>query len=263
MFNNFTETELENEQWKDIDGYDGAYQVSDLGRVRSKYSGEWKVMKVINRRDGYLGVKLWKNGKKKNFLVHRLVAQAFIPNYDESKTIINHKNEKPSQNFVNNLEWCDYKYNSTYNDIHYRKKNSKRRKIEKLYDKNLSIDENLKIFKENGIECCGATVTELRKDLGLTNNKRDKLKDLYRPDLSIKQNIELFRSNGIECCEWTVWQLRKDLGLTRKYKFRNELKDLYNPNISYRHNLEVFKENGVECSKKVIFNLRKDLGLIK
>ena len=251
------------EQWRDVDGYDGMYQVSDLGRVRSKYSGEWKVMKARKRLDGYLSVDLWKNGKKKHFLIHRLVAQAFIQNDDESKTQINHINEVKSENRVSNLEWCSAQYNMTYNDLQFRKKNSKRRKIEKLYDKNLTYQENIELFKSNGIECCTETVRLLRKDLGLTNNKRDKLKDLYRPDLSIKQNIELFRSNGIECCEWTVWQLRKDLGLTRKHKFRNELKDLYNPNLSYRQNIEVFKENGVECSKKVIFNLRKDLGLIK
>ena len=263
MLNNFTETELTNERWKDIDGYEGMYQVSDLGRVRSHKSGEWKVMKAIKRRDGYVSVDLFKNGKKKNFLVHRLVAQSFIENDDESKTQINHRNECKSDNRVRNLEYCTAQYNMTYNDLQFRKKNSKRRKIEKLYDPNLSIDENLKIFKANGIECCGATVTELRKDIGLTNNKRDKLKYLYDPDLSIKQNIELFMANGIDCCEWTVWRLRKDLGLTRKYKFRNELKDLYDPNMSYDENLKVFKENGVECSKKVIFNLRKDLGLIK
>ena len=53
MFNNFTETELKNERWKDIDGYDGAYQVSDLGRVRSRKSGEWRVIKPINNGKGY------------------------------------------------------------------------------------------------------------------------------------------------------------------------------------------------------------------
>ena len=259
----YTDIELKNEKWRDVYGYDGMYQVSDLGRVRSKYSGEWKVMKARKRLDGYLSVDLWKNGKKKHFLIHRLVAHAFIQNDDETKTQINHINEVKSDNRVSNIEWCSAQYNMTYNDLQFRKKNSKRRKIEKLYDKNLTYQENIELFKSNGIECCTETVRLLRKDLGLTNNKRDKLKDLYRPDLSIKQNIELFRSNGIECCEWTVWQLRKDLGLTRKHKFRNELKDLYNPNLSYRQNIEVFKENGVECSKKVIFNLRKDLGLIK
>ena len=259
----YTDIELKNEQWRDIDGYDGMYQVSDLGRVRSKYSGEWKVMKVRKRRDGYLSVDLWKNGKKKHFLVHRLVAQAFIKNDDETKIYINHRNEVKTDNRVDNLEWCTAQYNVTYNDLQFRKKNSKRRKIEKLYDPNLTYQENIELFKSNGIECCRDTVTELRKDLGLTNNKRDKLKYLYDPDLSIKQNIELFMANGIDCCEWTVWRLRKDLGLTRKYKFRNELQDLYDPNLSYDENLKVFKENGVECSKKVIFNLRKDLGLIK
>ena len=103
MFNNFTETELTNERWKDIDGYDGMYQVSDLGRVRSHKSGEWKMMSGSKDSSGYLQVGLYKGKKAKLFSVHRLVAQAFIPNDDESKTQINHRNEDKTENKVSNL----------------------------------------------------------------------------------------------------------------------------------------------------------------
>ena len=170
MFNNFTETELKNERWKDIDGYDGMYQVSDLARVRSKHSGEWKLMRPAKNHNGYLSVNLSKNKEIKHFYVHRLVAQAFIPNYDESKTIINHKNEKPSQNFVNNLEWCTQQYNVTYNDLNLRKKNVKRHKLKDIYDQNLTYAQNIEIFRANGIECSEKTVLRLRKDLGLTKH---------------------------------------------------------------------------------------------
>lgn len=217
----FTDTELANERWRDVDGYDGAYQVSDLGRVRSKKYGRWKVLKQGRQRDGYLTVLLSKNGKRKTSKVHRLVAQAFIPNDDESKTIINHIDENKHNNQVSNLEWCDYKYNSTYNDIHHRRiinynhPNYKYHKIKDLYRPYLSIKQNIALFKEQGINCSHDLIWRLRKDLGLTNNKRDKLKDLYNPDLTIKQNIEVFKAKGIECSRDTVWKIRKDLGLIK------------------------------------------------
>ena len=265
-FNNFTETELTNERWKDIDGYDGAYQVSDLGRVRSKKYGRLKIMRPGNNGNEYLRVNLSNGGKIRRFYIHRLVAQAFIPNTDSSKTLINHINEIKSDNKVSNLEWCTAQYNSTYNDIHHRHITYKRDKLKELYEPNLSIDKNLEIFKENGIECCGSTVTQLRKDLNLkgrSNYKRNAIKDLYDPNLTYKENLELFKANGIECCEQTIRNLRKDLGLTGSRNVRNKVKDLYDQNLTYAENLEVFKANGVECSMRVINSIRKDLGLVK
>ena len=220
----FTDTELEQEQWRDIDGYDGMYQVSDLGRVRSKKYGDWMVMKQGRNRKGYLFVNLYRYGKRKTVSVHRIVAQAFIHNYDESKIYTNHIDECKQNNRLWNLEYCTPQYNTNYNDVQFRKKNSKRRKIEKLYDPNLSIKKNLEIFKANGVDCSKEPVLRLRKDLGLTKQhelKRHKLKELYRPDLSINENLEVFRANGIECCEKTVQRLRKDLGLTIKYTKRS------------------------------------------
>ena len=265
MLNNFTETELSHEQWRDIDGYDGMYQVSDLGRVRSRKSGEWKVMSASKNNSGYLIVQLSKDGKKKHFLVHRLVAHAFIPNDDESKTIINHKNECKDWNKVDNLEYCTQQYNVTYNDVNWRRKNGKRRKIAKLYNPDLTIRQNLDIFKANGIECDEKTVRNLRKDLGLTKKHkfRNELKDLYNPDLTIKQNLEIFKENGIECCRNTVTELRKDLGLIDHKTKLDKIRPLYRPDLTYNENLDIFKANGVECSRRVIKELRKDLGLIK
>lgn len=220
---NFSKTELENEKWKDIEGYDGMYQVSDLGRVRSKKYGRWKVRKQCKNCYGYLTVSLSKDSKESRFLVHRLVAQAFIPNDDESKTIINHRNSIRDCNRVENLEWCDYQYNNTYNDIHLRHKQYihpkyKRDKVKELYEPTLTYEQNIEIFKANGIECCRKTVWKLRKDLNLkgrSNWKRNEIKDLYNPNLSIAENIELFRANGIECCRDTVCKLRKDLGIIK------------------------------------------------
>lgn len=104
------------EIWKDIDGYDGRYQVSNMGRVKSvKPRGEdiEIVFSCCPNAAGYPVVNLQKDKKKKTFFVHRLVALAFIPNPNNFK-LINHKNEIKSDNRAENLEWCDAKYNSQY-----------------------------------------------------------------------------------------------------------------------------------------------------
>ena len=224
MIDNFTDIELEREQWRDIEGYDGMYQVSDLGRVRSRYSGEWRVIKFKKHRNGYLRVDLYKDKKVKCYLIHRLVASAFIPNDDDSKTIINHIDESKQNNRVSNLEWCTIQYNSTYNDVHLRKNNCKQIKIKDIYNPDLSIKQNLTIFRVNGIECSEMVIKRLRRNLNLkdrSNYKQNEIKKLYRPDLSIDDNIKMFKSNGIECSYSTVCKLRKDLGLSRPRKKTN------------------------------------------
>ena len=101
------------EIWRDIEGYENLYQVSNLGRVRSlKYNKE-KILKPANNGGGYLKVGLSQNNKTKQYLVHRLVATAFIPN-PNNLPVVNHKDEKHSNNSVDNLEWCTSEYNSTY-----------------------------------------------------------------------------------------------------------------------------------------------------
>lgn len=101
------------EEWKDIIGYEGLYQVSNKGQVRSFHSGHWTIMKQSVRKGGYRKLFLRKNKERKSFFVHRLVAMAFIPNPD-NLPIINHKDENPSNNCVENLEWCTHLYNMTY-----------------------------------------------------------------------------------------------------------------------------------------------------
>lgn len=97
------------EEWRPIDGYDGKYAVSDLGRVKSfvKYK-EGKIMKSYNNGTGYLYTTLY----KKNCLIHRIVLQAFLP-IDEIKEV-NHKNHITTDNRLENLEWCSSSENKRF-----------------------------------------------------------------------------------------------------------------------------------------------------
>lgn len=105
------------EIWKDIVGYEGLYQVSNLGNVKSlNYSGRKGVEKVLTPKKnsyGRLWVILHKHGKGKPMQIHRLVAMMFIPNPDNLPQI-NHKDENPQNNNLENLEWCTLHYNLMY-----------------------------------------------------------------------------------------------------------------------------------------------------
>ncbi|MCM1235436.1 MAG: NUMOD4 motif-containing HNH endonuclease [Ruminococcus flavefaciens] len=111
------------EEWRDIIGFEGAYQVSDLGNVRSldrkvksrnafiKVRG--KVLSTEVDSSKYICVNLCKNGKKYPRRVHRLVAQAFLPN-PNNYSVVNHLDENKLNNNVENLEWCTQKHNIAY-----------------------------------------------------------------------------------------------------------------------------------------------------
>ena len=125
------------EIWKDIEGYDGIYQVSNFGRVRSLKWGKVKFLKPIDNKYGYLIVTLCKNSISKKYKVHRLVTQAFLPNPNNLPQV-NHKDENPSNNIVSNLEWCDSKYNNNYGT-----KNEKISKVVIQIDKNTNVIVNI------------------------------------------------------------------------------------------------------------------------
>ena len=97
------------EIWNDILGYEGLYEVSNWGRIRRN----GKILRPQAARGGYLQVGLSKNGIVKHGKVHRLVASAFIPNPNNYPQV-NHKDENKTNNAVDNLEWCDNKYNNNY-----------------------------------------------------------------------------------------------------------------------------------------------------
>ena len=104
------------ETWKTIAGYEGLYQVSNLGRVKSlnyNHTGIERILMSRKNRGGYLYVNLHKDGHYKTITVHRLVATAFIPNPNNMKTV-NHKDEVKTNNVASNLEWMSQKDNNNY-----------------------------------------------------------------------------------------------------------------------------------------------------
>ena len=105
------------EIWRDIKEYEGLYQVSNLGRIKGlNYTRAKKehILKNSHNGRGYLKITLCKNKKLRTFQVHRLVAQAFIPN-PLNLPQVNHKKEfEKNNNRVDNLEWCTQKYNLNY-----------------------------------------------------------------------------------------------------------------------------------------------------
>ena len=112
----------ETEVWRDIQGYKGLYQVSNYGNVRSLYFSKIKLLKPFNIKS-YLCVYLYdktnKTEKRKKWYIHRLVATTFLQNPNNLPEV-NHIDENKNNNCVNNLEWCDKKYNNNYgNRNHY------------------------------------------------------------------------------------------------------------------------------------------------
>ena len=104
------------EEWKPIEGYEGLYEVSNMGRVKSlnyRMTGKEGIMKGGDDGHGYLSVNLWKDGKANKGKIHRLVAQAFLEN-PQNLPEVNHKNEDKTDNRVENLEWCTKQYNIEY-----------------------------------------------------------------------------------------------------------------------------------------------------
>lgn len=98
------------EIWKDIIGYEGYYQISNQGRVKCLVTDS--ILKLSRKKTGYLAVSL-SYMKKREYSVHRLVAEMFIPN-PMNFPQVNHKDEIKTNNFVENLEWCTAKYNVNY-----------------------------------------------------------------------------------------------------------------------------------------------------
>lgn len=185
------------EEWRPIEGYEELYEVSSYGRVRSldryvvdslghRKFYKSKVLSPAKDTDGYLKVGLSYNGKCKKCLVHRLAAQAFIPNLDNLPEV-NHKDEDKTNNRVDNLEWCTTKYNVNYGTARTR---SIKTKVKKGYvnEENVGLSKeeyNKKKYQENKDKICDRQRSYYQKN-------RDRIcaqhKENYRKKKEMIQN---------------------------------------------------------------------------
>lgn len=156
--------------WKDINGYGGRYKINENGEIISNAQGKWKRLKYGNSR-GYYVVTLYipeQRSKKTNY-VHRLVAETFIPNFDNLPQV-NHKDENIHNNNVSNLEWCTCEYNVNYGTRTLRASKSNMGKTNKPV---IRIDDDGNEFRFNSIkeavkscgsrhvwECCNGVRTK-------------------------------------------------------------------------------------------------------
>lgn len=160
---------MEKEKWKDINGFENLYQISNYGNVKSLERHNYryhhikeKILKPSKNRKGYLTVTLWKDKKSYTKIVHILVAKAFIPNPNNFETV-NHIDENKENNFETNLEWCSYKFNNNYGTRNERISQSLSKKINqfdlngtfiKQWKNSIEAGDSLGIDSSSIRKCC-------------------------------------------------------------------------------------------------------------
>ena len=165
------------EIWKEIKGYPN-YQVSNMGRVKRLSTGYYrrteKILKPQLQNNGYLHIKLSQKDKTKCILVHRLVAQVFIPNPNNLPQV-NHINEDKTDNRVENLEWCDRKYNINYGNgiskrVKTNKENGTYKKIGEINSK-IRSKSILQFSKDNSFIRKWDCIMDVQRELGYSNKQ--------------------------------------------------------------------------------------------
>lgn len=215
------------EVWKNIDGYDH-YQVSSFGNVRSlpryvyEIGGKRRMKKGIilaqsNTSTGYKKVELVDElGNKKSYKVHRLVAQAFIPNY-EDKPNINHKDTNPHNNNVSNLEWCTQKENVEHSINVGNKKYAR-----DFIDHNELIHDYLNGMGTSDIAAkhntCKTVVYGILKQHSIERKSQSECRDKYKIDLDrLLTDIRRGMKNHELAKKYNC---SLDIIATRRYQFR-------------------------------------------
>lgn len=150
----FNKTEI----WKDVKDFEGLYQISSFGRVKSleritkdymHTNGVHKKERILMQKTsaaGYKIVCLSKKHKNYHLLVHRMVAQAFVPN-PRNLPVVNHKDENKQNNNVQNIEWCSHKYNLSYNNLHLRRIKKTKKTNTERYGKKIIIEKTGERFE--------------------------------------------------------------------------------------------------------------------
>ena len=205
------------EIWKDVIGYEGLYQVSNMGRVKSLRKGKRfnKIMKQTPNYKGYLEISFCVKGKDKKFKVHRLVAMAFIPNID-NKPLVNHKNGNKQDNIFSNLEWVTHGENlkhaydsglkrKLYGELnpYYKYKGDKHYN----YGKHLSLETRKKISNSlKGKKLEGSHLENVKKS-NIENSKKKRHKiiclntlEVFESSKEAWEKYNISRSSINRCC---------------------------------------------------------------
>lgn len=159
---------MEKEIWKDICGYEGRYAISNYGRVKSfvRKTKNDGILSLHSTREGYKLAQLYKCGKAKFILVHRLVAEAFIPNPNAFE-FVNHIDEDKHNNSANNLEWCTKAYNTNYG----KGAEQRRMSIRKAWEKPFICIETGNIYT-NVVDCSREMGIERRSIAHVLHNRQ-------------------------------------------------------------------------------------------
>lgn len=208
----------DDEEWRDIVGYEGLYQVSNKGRVRGfnyRNKRETHILKLLPNKKGYYIVGLTKNCRRKTFVVHRLVANAFIPNPDNLPQI-NHKDEVKTNNYIDNLEWCTNKYNHDYgtHNINVGRSNTgKKRTPESI--------ENYKRSQDRRRDKYAYRILQYELDGTLIKE--------WRCAFDIEKELGIPKSNIRDCCRKKtktcsgyIWRYKKDGSSSIIHQVNNE-----------------------------------------
>lgn len=197
------------EIWKDIKGYEGLYQVSNLGRVKRLVSIKCKKERFIaitkSKKDGYCRIMLCKNDVCRRFLFHRLLAEHFIPN-PELKPCIDHVNGDRSDNRLENLRWCTHKENNNFPIA--RKNNS---------DAQKKLRTNLEWVNRNNEAVSEAMKRpEVRSKLSIAAKKSWKNPDYIKKQMKNrpKKGVCKYDMNGLFVSEYiSIIEAQRDTGI--------------------------------------------------
>lgn len=145
------------EIWKDIAGYEGKYQVSNYGQVKSlnyNRTGREQLLKQHSVSTGYCQVNLWKNGEHKMHYVHRLVAEAFVSGYEEG-LVVNHIDESKTNNHHSNLEWVTQRQNTMISSNNpFRGKAVRCIELDTIYDSTIEAARQTGCDQSHISKCC-------------------------------------------------------------------------------------------------------------
>lgn len=252
------------EIWKDVVGYEGSYQVSNLGRVKrikhttKNYFFSERIVNQYVNMNGYMMAPLSKDGKDKHKAVHRLVAQAFIPNPNNLQCV-NHKDENKQNNNVENLEWCTKKYNTNYGTMKERKSKTMldiwaKRKAEKwamlskrtVYLTYMGETHTIPEWAEYfGIE---ADAIRNRYYAGWN------IEDIFKTPPIDRKTVDITKKSNVKClhcCNWdketSICSLTKQkktkLQKCNEFQWSQKVLDMYKRKLEIEKRFDKLKEN--------------------